>query len=450
MRFRGTLLLLITVLLLSSVYFFYLRPRSDERTTAAEFGKRFFQADPAEIVSIRIENLEGVVELAHGPQGWLIVQPRRYRPDEGMIKKLLETIGTGKLTKVVGGTADLKEFGFDRPVLSVNMVVGTRKEALIIGQKNPTDTAYYAYSEALGKIFLVNSELPEELYLRLYDLREKRLYPAVSPETLGRIVITTKGEKLELEFSDDAWRLRVPLDARGGGAEVRAFVTALAEKKAAAFFPWEQKLQSMPQKARVQLYDRFGQQQADSEIIYLGTGADEGVVVHEPGAVEAARVSRDFWELVHTPPVDLLERNLFPADPALISRISVVSGNERIVLERQGSHWLKNGARVSEQKAGAVIELLRNWKGAKLVTESVPTSKAWAIIEVADPTGVSTLLVSDRDLSQQMSRALPTLASDHATARIAYWLGTASALGRSVLVASPDLERFLTQVRELK
>lgn len=450
MRFRGTLLLLITVLLLSSVYFLYLRPGSDERAAAAEFGKRFFQADPGAIVSIRIENREGVVELVHGPRGWMIEQPRRYRPDEGMIKKLLETIGSGRLTKVVGGAADLKEFGFDKPVLSIKMVVGTGKEALVIGQKNPADTAYYAYSETMGKIFLVNSELPKELYLRLYDLREKRLYPAVSPETLGRIVISRKGEKIELEFASDAWRLRAPLDAKGGEAEIRDFVAALAEKKATAFIPWEQKLESAPQKAGLQLYNRSGQQLSDSVILYLGTGENEGVVVHEPGAAEAARVSRDFWELVHTPPMDLLERRLFPVDPALISRVSLVSGNERIVLERQGKQWLKNGVQISAQNAGAVLDLLRNWKGAKLVTESPGSSKSRAIIEVAGEAGVSTLLVSDRDLSRQMSQSLPTLASDHAIAKISYWLGTSSSLGRNVLVASPDLDRFLVRMRELK
>ena len=450
MRFRGSMLLLIAVLLMSSVYFLYLRPRSEERISAAEFEKRFFKADPGAIVSIRIENLEEAVELVHSPQGWMIEQPRRYRPDEGMVKKLLDTIAAGRLTKVVGGAADLKEFGFDRPVISVNLVVGTRKEVLVIGQKNPTDTAYYAYSEALGKVFLVNSELPKELYLRLYDLRERRLYPAVSPETLGRIVILRGGEKIELEFSSGAWQLRSPLDAKGGEAEVRDFVTALTEKKAAAFFPWEQKLGKLPQKARLQLFNRSGQQMADSEIFYRGTGENEGVVVHEPGAAEAARVSRDFWDLVQTPPMDLMERKLFPADPAKIARISVVAGAERIVLERQGKHWLKNGEKVSVEKVGAVLDVIQSWKGAKLVTESTPPSKARTIIEVADATGVSTLLVSDRNMSRQMSRSLPTLSSDHAISEISYWLANASALGRSVLVASPDLDRFLAQMRELK
>lgn len=448
MKFRGTALLVALTLLLGGFYLLYQRPQAEAKKTAAEFEKRFFRAEANEIKSIIVENREGKVEISHGAEGWLIEKPQRYRPDDGIIRKLLETIATGQLIKVVGETTDLSQFGFDHPVLSLTLGLGQKREVLAIGQKNPTDTGYYAYSESLGKIFLVNKDLPRELYLRLYDLREKRLYPEIRLEDIGRVTISRGGQKLDIALGGGVWRINSPFAAAAAPDEMKVFLDTMIGQKAAAFVPWEKALDKLPQRIRLQLLDLNGRSLVDNMVYYRGTGENEGVVVHTAGSAEAVRAPREFWELLQIEPTDLVERHPFPRNPAGVTRISVVTGSEQIVLERQGSRWLKNGSRIESTNMRIILDFLRNWKVTRHVQEKEPFGKARTVIEVSDAEGVERLAVSDRDMSRAMSTSLPTMDADNKD--VVYFLATSSALDRNVLIGSHELDRFLRQIRQLK
>ncbi|GAM10209.1 hypothetical protein OR1_02497 [Geobacter sp. OR-1] len=448
MRFRGTAVLVAITLLLGGFYLLYQRPQAEAKKAALAFEKRFFRADSGAISSIIIENWDGVVEISHGADGWMIERPQRYRPDDGMIRKLLETIAKGELTKVVGEASELNQFGFDRPVLSLTIRTGQSRDMLMIGQKNPTDTGYYAYSEGLGKIFLVNKELPKDLYLRLYDLREKRLYPALRFEDIGRVVISRGKEKLDIAFDGKVWRMRAPFDVMASAEEVKAFLGTLTGQKAAAFIPWEKGLAKLPQQMHLQLFDLNGRPVVDNRVYYLGTGEDEGVVIHAAGNGESIRTHREFWEILQIDPADLMERRLFPRDSAGITRVSVFTGNEQIVLVRNGNQWEKNGRRVDAEKVRIILDTMRNWKTSKRAPEKEHLGKTRTGIEVNYAGEVERLMITEKEISRSMSTELPTM---HAESKdIIYFLASSSALGQNVLVLSNELDRFLGQMRQLK
>jgi hypothetical protein len=447
-RFRGTLLLVLVTLALGGFYLLYERPKAEAKRAAEAFEKRFFRAEANDISLIIIGNRDGVVEITHGPGGWMIEKPQRYRPDEGMISKLLETIATGQLTKVVGETVDLPEFGFDRPILTLTLGVGQKRDVLAIGQKNPSDTGYYAYSESLGKIFLVNKELPKDLYLRLYDLREKRLFPTVHSGEIGRVVIAMGREQLDVSESSAVWRVRSPLDVVASGEEVKTFLNRLTGQKAAAFIPWDKRLVKLPQQMHLRLFDRNGRPLVNSKVYYLGTGENEGIVVHRNGDTEAIRTYREFWELLHIDPNDLMERRLFPRDPVSISRISFGAGAEQIVLERHGKQWLKNGNRVDAGTIPLILDNVRNWKAARSAVEKGAVGKPGTVIEVSYADTVERLTIFEKEAGRSMSTALP---DEHMENKdIIYFLASSSALGRTVQVSSHELDAFIKQLRQLK
>lgn len=446
-RYRGTLMLVILTMLLGGFYFFYQRPRVAAQNTAAEFEKRFFRADAAAISAIIIENRDGVVEISHGVDGWMIERPQRYRPDDGMVRKLLDTIATGQLTKVVGDATELQQFGFDRPVLQLTLRVGQKSDVLLIGQQNPTDTGYYAYSESLGKIFLISKELPKELYLRLFDLREKRLYPAIATEMVGRVIITHKKTLLDAAVDGNVWRMREPFAAVASPEEMKLFLNGVVAQKAVAFLPWDKSLAKLPQQRRLQLFDIHGKALVDSMVYYVGTGENEGVVVHEEGSAEAARTPREFWENFQVAPADLMERRLFPAIPDQIQRISVTAGSDRTVLERQGNRWLKNGTHIESDDMPALLDGVRNWKAAKNAAKQQP-GKPRTVIEVVHLSGVDRLTVSETTAGKSLSAGLPAM--DINSEDVSYLLATSSALNRNILVGSHELTRFLKQLERIK
>lgn len=448
MKFRGTALLAVLTLLLGGFYFLYQLPRSEAKKAAAAFEKRFFRADTALISSIVIENRDGRVEISHGPGGWMIERPQRYRPDEGMIRKILATIAAGQLIKVVGEAAELPQFGFDQPVLSLTLGVGQNRDVLIIGRKNPSDTGYYAYSESLGKIFLVNKELPKDLYLRLYDLREKRLYPAVRAEDIGRIVINRGGKVLEVAFSQGGWRMGQPIAGPAAAEEVKAFLDALAGQKAEAFIPGEKKSMKALQQMSLQLFDLHGHAVVDSRIYYLGTGENEGVVVQTTGDAEGVRTGREFWETLQVEPTDFIERRLFPVETGDITGVSVVKAGERTILERQGKRWRKNGSPVDGEKIAVILDFLHNWKATKAAPEKEQGGKIGTVIEVRHALGVERLSLGEKGVAGLPAAGLPTMDID--SKRLEYFPAASSALNRQVLIGSHELDRLLRQLGQLK
>lgn len=446
MKFRGTLLFVVLTVLLSGFYLLYQRPQAAARKAAAAFEKRFFRAATGDIWLIVVENRDGRVEISHGAEGWMIEKPQRYRPDDGMIRKLLETIAGGQLIKVVGETTDLSQFGFDQPILSLTLGIGQKRDVLVIGQKNPTDTGYYAYSESLGKIFLVNKELPKELYMRLYDLREKRLFPAVSVDEVGRIVISRGPISVDIA-NKGGWQLRSPFAAPLAGDEMKRYLENLVGQKAAAFIPWEPRVAKVPQQVRLQLFDLSGRALLDTMVYYLGTGENEGVVVHAAGAAEAVRTPREFWEVLGVDPSDLLERGLFPRDSAGIVRVSLVGGGEQIVLEKTGGHWQKNGTRTDDDRILSVLDTLRNWKAIKVVLDKEPVVSPRTVIEVDYAGGKERLTIGEA-ASHALSGGLPAM--DANGKKLQNFPAASTALARTVLVGSHELERIIAQLRQIK
>lgn len=452
MKYRGTLLLLVVSLILGGWYLLVIRPQAEIKKQAHEFERRFFRADTREIVSIRVENREGAVEISQGPQGWMIQHPRNYRPDEGVLKKLLDTIASGRLTKVVGDAGQLSQFGFDQPVLSLSLGLRTGSDVLVIGQKNPADTGYYAYSASLGKIFLVNKELPNNLYLCLYDLREKRLYP-FNVEQVGTIVIRRGSEVIELAHSNDGWLMRSPFKTRASDEEVSGFLKTLTQQKAEGYITWKEKLGELPQRAHVQLLDRAGQSLVNSDIYYWGTGEGEGIVVHEPGSAEAARTRRDFWEQLHVESSVLLERRLFAGDPSRLTRVRVVTDSEQIMIERHGNRWLKNGQTLPPARVDRVLAILMNWKGEKRLPARPVSAKPRTTIEVDSGSTVQQLMVYPVDMTKDVTSPGATVEvypGKPERATVVYWLANATALNGHILVGSHDIERFIDQLRQLK
>lgn len=451
MKFRSTLFLVVASLLLGSFYLFYLRPRTEAGNVAAAFEKRFFRADARKIIYIKIENRDGVVEVTNGPGGWMIEKPQRFRPDEGMINKLLDTIASGKLIKIVGTAADLPQFGFDRPAMQLTLGQEGATDILVIGQKNPTDTSYYAYSEALGKIFLIDKELPKDLYLCLYDLREKRLFPFYADQ-VGRIIIDRERDVVDLSYQNGKWLLGSGAGVEANGEEVVNFIKTLASQKAVAFIPWEPEFKHLPKRARLQLFDRSGKILAVNDLYYVGTGENEGIVVYSPGGGEAARSRRDLWELLHLEVSSLQERHLFPGDVDSITSLRIVAGKEQFDFERRGRKWHQGTRKVDSLKMQQLFDLLRNWKGAKLIPGAKVSGKPHTVIEIGTGNSVTQLAVYPIDMSKEIDLPGMTIQTEPSSIRrddVVFWLATATALKGGVLVGSHEIERLLGEVRRL-
>ncbi|KPK34257.1 MAG: hypothetical protein AMK70_08040 [Nitrospira bacterium SG8_35_1] len=226
MKYRTTLILFIIALGLAAAYFFYFQPIMKEKELIADFEKRFFRADTSEIEFLRLDTGQGPITISKSGESWKITKPAEYLPDLGAIDSLFKALAKGRLIKVVGGTEDLDTFEFK----TVHVI-------LSLGYSGTIDV-HYAYSERLGKIFLVDKEFVTAMNLKPLDLREKRLF-IFNREELGRIKLHKKNDTVEIEKRNNGWYMVSPFPMKADNDDMNTLVDTLHTQKSEAFIDWK-------------------------------------------------------------------------------------------------------------------------------------------------------------------------------------------------------------------
>jgi len=451
MRNRSTLLLFLSAMLIAGIYFLYVRPAAQEKRLMEDFEKRFFRADTSDIEFIRLDAGRGPVTITQTASGWKITEPEPQLPDEGVISRMLETLSKGRLIKVVGDKDDLEKFGFDKTWVVLALGYKGKIDVLRIGGENPSSTGNYAFSERLGKVFLVNRELAMDLNLKPYDLREKRFF-IFKPAELGRIRINKKGLVTELVNRDGRWLMMLPEKWEGSKDDIEGLVHALHTQKSVEFIPWKAEYSRLPEKLHLELYDRADGLIGSYDVYFWGTEWYKGILMHVPGSSEAGRTRREFWELLSSDYSEFMYRNLFRVDSRELTAIKITTGETVYTLEKRTGEWFMNGSPVSAEAVDSLVTDLNNWKAVKLIDEERSLGKAQYKIVISSGSGTEKIEISNFNMDYEISGAkmfVPVESGSPEMKKIDYWYTRSSNLKKGAIASSIDIEKIISSIKKL-
>ncbi len=167
---------------------------------------------------IEIERPEGNLALVKEGDLWLVLEPRS-RADRNRSAGIATRVRTAEMKEIVSETSgELAAYGLDQPSRRVRVEFegeGSPSIELLIGAATGSD--YYARNPARQEVFVVASDLVDELAAPLAEVQSKKLFD-YSTFAARRVRIEVKGEpprELERgEAEEKKWRETAPPPGR--------------------------------------------------------------------------------------------------------------------------------------------------------------------------------------------------------------------------------------------
>ncbi len=199
--------------------------------------KTILKIDRDKTDHLDVQTADRTLTFAKQGADWRITAPLEARADFSAIEGILGRLNTTPMKSIAAPSVtdpnDLKQYGLDKPAITVRIGAGSAQAGLAIG-KSAGEGAVYAKDLSRPMVFTVESALADELKKPADDYRVKDLFEARSFNTT-RIEVSRNGETLAFEKNKDAWKQVAPAAKPVDGAKIDAFVTALTNARATGF-----------------------------------------------------------------------------------------------------------------------------------------------------------------------------------------------------------------------
>ncbi|MCL4459738.1 MAG: DUF4340 domain-containing protein [Chloroflexi bacterium] len=162
MSFKTTAILLVILLVLGGfVYWLEYRPgRPQEKAQLSVFN---FKVE--DVNSIEVEHNGRSTVVTKKEDRWQMLKPEQVEADKWRVEGVLTRLGSLTATRVLDNPGqDLATYGLSNPQAEAKVTLtGAKREILFIGDKNPEGTAYYANLPAGDKVYLIPSQIADDL-----------------------------------------------------------------------------------------------------------------------------------------------------------------------------------------------------------------------------------------------------------------------------------------------
>jgi hypothetical protein len=206
--------------------------------------KTILKIDRDKVDRVEVVTPDRTLTFSKKGSDWRMTSPVDARADFGAVEGIVGRLNTAQmkaLTAAEGG--DPKEYGLDKPAVTVHLGSGSSQAGLAIG-KSAGDGVVYAKDLSRPMIFTIESAVADELKKPADDFRVKDLFDARSFNTT-RVEVVRGGQTIVFEKSKvpakgtepqkEVWKQTAPSAKDVDSAKVDALLTALTNARAASF-----------------------------------------------------------------------------------------------------------------------------------------------------------------------------------------------------------------------
>lgn len=415
LRFRTTLFLFVAVCIVGLVIFLVERDRHQHAKRHVQKENVFpFKAE--DVTSLQILRSSNVFECVKQGGDWFIQSPVKSRGDIGVIEGLLSKLEllrpleliTEEQRKIRG--VDLVDYGLAPARVEIIVRDGTQERRLLIGEDAPLGDWVYTKLARFPEVISLPKSLSELIPDNIGDLRDKRVFPR-GPGKTTRIDIYRPAQGfVRLVRKDARWALTQPISCQANAASVQALLTRLYSARVSHFL-WDAPIateSSAPDNgapaegdvALATLVDSYGLAQ-DEAAVRIEVWSEDGLTsqmltigkdaVAHPGEVYATRrdvpsvyaVSTNVLDALSVSVDDLQSRRVVGLAPDQVDQISILRGEQRLVMER------------SPDRAWSILQPVE-WKADRRAVDSLLEAldqwRVQAFVEPADTNAVATAL----------------------------------------------------------
>jgi hypothetical protein len=196
--------------------------------------KTIIKIDHDKVDSIDITSADHTVKLAQSGSDWRLKAPVDARADFSTVEGILGRLNTGQMKAIAAPNAtDLKEYGLEKPSLTVTLGSGSSQAGLAIGKAAAEGTTY-ARDLSRPMVFTVENSLVDELKKPVDDFRVKDIFDARAFNT-ARVEAVRNGQTIAFEKAGDKWKQVAPTAKDADATKVDALTSALTGARATGF-----------------------------------------------------------------------------------------------------------------------------------------------------------------------------------------------------------------------
>lgn len=245
--------------------------------------KTIIKIDHDKVDSIDITSADHAVKLAKSGSDWRLKAPVDARADFSTVEGVLGRLNTGQMKAIAAPNAtDLKEYGLDKPSLTVTLGSGSSQAGLAIGKAAAEGTTY-ARDLSRPMVFTVENSLVDELKKPADDFRVKDIFDARAFNTT-RVEAVRNGQTIAFEKAGDKWKQVAPTAKDADATKVDALTSALTGARATSFVEKTSALDK-PELIVTMKYDEGKKQ----ERVVFGRQGSDGFARRDPD-VGAAKI----------------------------------------------------------------------------------------------------------------------------------------------------------------
>jgi hypothetical protein len=377
MRFKGTLVLLITVIALGSYVYFYEVKGKEARTKAKATEKQFWKIEGKDIRQIEIASPgQKIAAVLENSNEWLLTSPRQLDADSDEIRRLADTAAKIEQESVVEeNAANLEKFGLRPAQSSLKLKTKDGKEYILnFGIKNPTGNSVYASFPNQNRIFLIASQFLSFFDKKVDDLRNHTVLSFEQPEAQSLSIQSPKGAIDLFKDSTDRWWFKGMENRAADSPQVRGVLNALSMGKIKEFFndsPGDYANLSLD-KPLLEAAVSYGKDKAIKRLILLSEKSKlekKGEKRKEQGSVsdglylakDASRpdlffVDKDLVDKLLIPPDAIRDKALVPMQRWDIDSITLTNSKGSFEFSKSSGEWVL--ARKKKVKWDAVNGIL--------------------------------------------------------------------------------------------
>jgi hypothetical protein len=344
---------LIYVLILSViaawVYVVEVRQRRQDEALR-EKAEKIIHLKRIDVVGIELDSPKnGRIVLMRPRKTWVLTEPVRAKADPGEVDGFLTSVIGGKREKLLRKKGvDWKEFGLDKPSLTVTLLTKDKPTRLLFGAANPSKTSYYLRVDKDPELLLVADTFKNSLNKTAFDLRDKTVTAIAEPD-VERIEVRT-GDK-EIVLNRDAasgWKISKPIKARAKASDVNSELRSLIRLQARAII-------DKPKKEG----DPYGLKKPEMTIILAGKKLEQTLILGKPveakgkspgvspkryavikGRDAVYEIDGSLLDRIKTDPEQLRDRSLFSFRIPDMEKIDIRLDNLVFAAERtKGNKW---------------------------------------------------------------------------------------------------------------
>lgn len=247
--YRNAIILVVVLALLIGAYVVISKKKGNDTTgtatTTTTQNLNVLSLDSAKVNEVTIKNKDVLLNFTKNKEDWILKSPTGLKTNKDQILGVISGITGLTADKVIEEKAtNLGQYGLDNAVTEIVINTSDNKtQTLELGNKTPTQDAYYLLDKGSNKVVTVSQYTADQFLDAKNQIRDKTLFTFEVDEKTGAVkdingVAMDRSGKLLFTAkmgSESNWTLTAPFEANANGESMTPIIDAFTKITVSSF-----------------------------------------------------------------------------------------------------------------------------------------------------------------------------------------------------------------------